>query len=185
MSWWQIVLIIAGAVSVGVGAGYLANRLLPVIIHHSKEFSRKSPAAPRVVAPPIEKIVQGPVERASEVAPSVPDLFAEIEHNRRLASAEWNGELQPFQTRVWDNLGDEGHLLPDEIKNELTEAYSDMSLANSITWLSTEMARRSSSLDESYLRLRSSVAERLNKTRAAWTRPGQTAKASHYETPAR
>lgn len=181
MSWWQIVLIIVGAVAVGVGVGYLVNRVLPVIIDYVKK-SRKPAVACPAAPPVIEKIVQGPVEKALEVPPNVPDLFAEIEQNRRLANAEWNGELQAFQTRVWDNLGDEARSLPVEVKNELSEAYSDMSLANSITWLSTEMARRSPSLDESYLRLRSSIAERLNKTRPALTRPGEAVKTSRPKT---
>jgi hypothetical protein len=93
----------------------------------------------------------------------VPDLFAEIETNRRIATKEWTGELQPFQTRAWDNRGEEVHSLAVEIRNELTEAYSDMALANSISWLSSEMSRRSPSLDESYTKLRTSVATRLNK----------------------
>jgi hypothetical protein len=95
----------------------------------------------------------------------VPDLFAEIEHNRRLAAEQWSGQLEPFQTSVWDNRGDEVHLLPPEIRNALGEAYSDMALANSITWLSTEMSRRSPSLDESYTKLRASIATRLSHVR--------------------
>jgi hypothetical protein len=38
------------------------------------------------------------------------------------------------------------------------------------------MGRRSQSLDESYLKLRSSVAERLNKVRLHLTYPGQQPK---------
>jgi hypothetical protein len=67
--------------------------------------------------------------------------------------------------------------MPANLRNELTEAYSDMALANSITWLSTEMGRRSQSLDESYLKLRTSVSDRLNRVRTQLTfPPGQQTK---------
>jgi hypothetical protein len=55
------------------------------------------------------------------------------------------------------------HSLPPDILAELADAYSDMALANSITWLSTEMSRRSPSLDDSYAKLKASVATRLNR----------------------
>ena len=157
MEWWQIVLIIVGAVAVGLGAGYLLNTLIVRTISSLKK-PRKRPA-PK--ARPSAAAVAAP----KQPEPSVPDLYAEIEYNRRLATGEWAGQLQSFQTHAWDNRGDEVHSLPAEVRTELTEAYSDMALANSITWLSTEMARRSPSLDDSYLKLRGSVATRLNKVR--------------------
>jgi hypothetical protein len=97
---------------------------------------------------------------------TVPDLFAEIENNRHIASQTRSGNLQPFQTKVWDTKREEVHLLPAELREELTQAYFDMSLANSIVWLATEMGRRSSSLDESYLKLCVSIADKLNRLKS-------------------
>jgi hypothetical protein len=152
VSWWQIVLVIVGSVVVGIAVGYLVNLLIVRTSSAIRYSKRRVPAKP--VSAPLPGI---PAE------PLVPDLFAEIETNRRIATKEWTGDLQAFQTRAWDNRGEEFHSLAVEIRNELTEAYSDMALANSISWLSSEMSRRSPSLDESYTKLRTSVATRLNK----------------------
>jgi hypothetical protein len=98
---------------------------------------------------------------------TVPDLFVEIESNRHIASQTRSGTLQAFQTKVWDTKRDEVDSLPAELREELTQAYFDMSLANSIVWLSTEMGRRSSSLDESYLKLCAGIADRLNRLKSS------------------
>ncbi len=159
MEWWQIVLIVVGAVAIGLAVGYLLNILVARLISALRK------TRPRPVRNP------GPISQASQpqVTPSVPDLFAEIEYNRRLAASEWSGQLQPFQTRVWDSRGEEVHSLAADVRSELSEAYSDMALANSITWLATEMSRRSPSLDDSYTKLRASVAARLNRARLLLT----------------
>jgi hypothetical protein len=162
VSWWQIVLIVGGAVVVGLAVGYVLNHL---IVKTTTAVNVKRGTGGHPVNPVTQQTPDAP--------PTVPDLFAEIEFNRRIASAEWKGELQPFQTRAWDNRGDEVHSLAAELRSELAEAYSDMSLANSITWLSTEMARRSPSLDESYLKLRINIAERLNRVKLQLTQPGR------------
>jgi hypothetical protein len=167
MAWWQIALIIVGAIVIGLAGGYLLNN---VIVRASAAMKK------REKAPVIEPAPQMAQEPPVTVEPSVPDLNAEIEYNRRIASSDWSGEPQPFVTRAWDNRGEEVHALPVDLRNELTEAYSDMALANSITWLSTEMGRRSQSLDESYLKLRSSVAERLNRVKLRLSHPGQPEK---------
>ncbi|OGO37486.1 MAG: hypothetical protein A2147_04955 [Chloroflexi bacterium RBG_16_57_8] len=166
MAWWQVVLIIVGAIVIGLTAGYVLNR---VIIRTSAAVKRPEKA-------PVRQPVPQAVYQPADVEPTVPDLYAEIEYNRRIASDDWKGEPQPFLTRAWDNRGEEVHSLPVQARNELTEAYSDMALANSITWLSTEMGRRSESLDESYLKLRSSVAERLNRVKLQLTYAGQAPK---------
>jgi hypothetical protein len=153
--WWQVTLIISGSIILGLGIGYLINIL---IVSISYSYQKSKTKVPHMIQP---ETVSNPVK----IEPSVPDLFTEIEFNRRIANKEWTGDLQPFQTRAWDNRGDEVHSLAAEIRNELSEAYSDMALANSISWLSTEMSRRSPSLDESYSKLRVSVANRLNKVR--------------------
>jgi hypothetical protein len=153
VEWWQIILIVAGAVVAGLVVGYLLNLLFSRIASRPKAVSVVPPHQPASPSEP------------RPTQPSVPDLYAEIDYNRRLATTEWSGQLQPFQTRAWDGRGDEIHSLAVDVRNELAEAYSDMALANSITWLSTEMERRSPSLDESYEKLRSSVATRLNHVR--------------------
>ena len=162
MVWWQIVLIVIVAVVAGLGVGYAFNKLIIHIMVALRKTKQR----------PVIKNTSVPVINHINTEPSVPDLFTEIEFNRRIATKEWTGELQPFQTRAWDNRGDEVHSLAVEIRNELTEAYSDMALANSISWLSTEMSRRSPSLDESYSKLKASVAARLNKVKLQLSEEG-------------
>lgn len=171
MVWWQIVLIVIAAVAAGLGVGYACNKL---IIHLMAALKKTKPR-------PVSKNVSLTVANHVNTEPSVPDLFAEIEYNRRIATKEWTGELQSFQTRAWDNRGDEVHSLAVEIRNELTEAYSDMALANSISWLSTEMSRRSPSLDESYSKLKASVAARLNKVRTQLSEEGSVTEIDHAQ----
>jgi hypothetical protein len=93
----------------------------------------------------------------------LPDLISEIENNRRIAAQPWSGTLFSFQTKVWDSNQDQLQLLPVNLREELKEAYFDISLANSIVWLATEMGRRSEHLDESYTKLCSGIAQRLSR----------------------
>jgi hypothetical protein len=159
LDWWQIFLIVGGAVALGLGVGFGVNVAIAKLSAKVRSPRKRSVAHPLSSA----KLVPSAKPEPELTPPSVPDLFAEIEYNRKLATGAWEGRLQPFVSRAWDNRGEEVHSLPPEIRNELTEAYSDMALANSITWLSTEMSRRSPSLDESYTKLRASVGTRLNR----------------------
>ena len=166
MAWWQVAIVIAGAVGIGLAAGYLINQIIV----------RASVVVRRQDKPPEVQTEVEPVPQVEKAKLTVQDLYEELENNRRIAIADWSGEPQPFVTRAWDDRGGEIHSLPAEVRTELAEAYSDMALANSITWLSTEMGRRSQSLDESYLKLRNSVADRLNRVKLHLTLPGEPAK---------
>ena len=168
MSWWQIALIILGAIMAGLLVGYLLNYLIVIIMARLRKKPANKPQTTAVIREPPKTTVK-PETAAVVLEPpktTVPDLFVEIENNQRIASQTWTGNLQPFQTKVWDTKRDEVHLLPAELREELTQAYFDMSLANSIVWLATEMGRRSSSLDESYLKLCASIADRLNRLKS-------------------
>jgi hypothetical protein len=164
VSWWQIALIILGAIMAGLLVGYLLNYLIVIITARLRKKPANKPQAAAVIREP-PKTMESPKTMEPPKA-TVPDLFVEIENNQRIASQTWTGNLQPFQTKVWDTKRDEVHLLPAELREELTQAYFDMSLANSIVWLATEMGRRSSSLDESYLKLCASIADRLNRLKS-------------------
>ncbi|MFC1893861.1 hypothetical protein ACFLYR_07565 [Chloroflexota bacterium] len=94
-----------------------------------------------------------------------PDLFEEVLNNHRIATEPWADQLQPFQTQMWEAHQGEVDKLPANLREELAQAYIDIRLANSIAWLSVEFGRRSPNLDESYKKLRTSIAERLGKIR--------------------
>jgi hypothetical protein len=245
VNWWQIVLIILGSISLGLGVGYLLNYLIVTITARLRKRAASQPQAaavirelpkamespkataplkpaeppkatespkataplkpaeppkamesprttvpPKATEPPKATVPPKPMEPLKATEPpkatappkateppkatvppktteppktTIPDLFDEIENNRRIASQTGSGNLQAFPTKVWDTKRDEVNSLPTELREELTQAYSDMTLANSIVWLATEMGRRSSSLDESYLKLCTGIADRLNR----------------------
>jgi len=93
---------------------------------------------------------------------TIPELLAEVENNHRIATESWAGKLLPFYTSVWDRSVEAVHTLPANLQGELRQAYVDMGLANSIVWLSTELGHRSHNLDESYIKLCTSIAARLD-----------------------
>ena len=166
MAWWQIILIVVGAIVLGLAVGYVLSILISRAIPAPSQRELKVKKAPvQDIKPPVVSLPPVTKPLYNSTSDSVSDLMAEIEYNRQISNGEWKGELQLFQTNVWDAKNDEVQKLPADLRNELNEAYSDMALANSITWLSTEMKRRSPSLDESYTRLRSSVCERINRTK--------------------
>ena len=122
----------------------------------AKQPVTTSPPSPQPSSPPSSSPPPKPI---------MPELISEIENNRRIAAQPWSGTLFSFQTRVWDSNQDQLQLIPANLREELKEAYFDISLANSIVWLATEMGRRSEHLDESYTKLCSGIAQRLSRIR--------------------
>ena len=62
--------------------------------------------------------------------------------------------------------------MPANLREDLTQAYVDMRLANSIVWLSTEIGHRSKNLDENYVKMCTNIAERLDRITALIKRSG-------------
>ncbi len=94
---------------------------------------------------------------------TVPDLLEELENNCKIATEPWTGKLLPFQTRMWDALQDKVDKLPNSFREDLAQVYVDIRLANNIVRLSTQFGHRSPDLDESYIKLCTSITERLNR----------------------
>ncbi|MFH1031323.1 MAG: hypothetical protein V1767_01950 [Chloroflexota bacterium] len=181
MVWWQGLLVILGfvvaAVPIGLLVGYIILRIQgkPWPLSRSRErgilnVEKVTPQVSPPVSPPI-KPPAPPVEFKSKLptpvvsaakAPEKPEALKEIEANLVIATAPWNGRPQPFRTEVWDKKSDEFNLLRAGLREELTEAYMDMRLANDLVWLLTDVGRRNKDLDESYIKLCAAVAERLN-----------------------
>jgi hypothetical protein len=143
----------------------------------------------QVSAPQAEKKVKTPAEiqealeefvkkrqpaypLSDPVKPHKTDFLLEVEANLAIATSPWTGKLLPFQTKIMDaNRGRIDSLLP-ELKESLTEAYTDMHLANTLVWLSMDVGHRSKDLDESYLKLCNKISERLAKSVTPLTRAG-------------
>jgi hypothetical protein len=123
---------------------------------------------PVIEEPVIEKpVIEEPVieEPATKkrVKVALPELLEEIVNNRRIATTPWEGKLLPFQTNTWETLQDNVNKVPANIHDDLAQIYIDIRLANSIVRLATDFNRRSGSLDESYKKLCTGIAKKLNR----------------------
>jgi hypothetical protein len=94
---------------------------------------------------------------------SLPALLEEVESNLQIAAKPWAGELFSFQTRIGDTLQDKANTFPANLQGSLAQIYIDIRLANSIVRLSQEFNRRSPNLDESYMKLCTSITEKINR----------------------
>ncbi len=194
MDWWQIILIILTAIVAGLLVGglisYLIARLLkkPFVIRHEmatvvaeqREFTVPGPIAKveskssmlRLLKKPFVKKPETTAVVAEQQKLAVPGLLAEVEGNLGIASKPWTGELLSFQTQVWDANQDGAHRLPADLRENITQAYVDIRLANSIVWLSTEIGHRSQTLDENYMKMCTNIAERLDRITTLLKRSG-------------
>ena len=113
-----------------------------------------------------KKMARQEAELVEEHLKSTADgLLAEVKNNRRIATEPLTDKLLPFQIDVWGTHQYEVNKLPANLRNELEQVYTDIRLANSIVWMSTEFNRRSQSLDDHYRQLCTSIAERLNRVK--------------------
>ena len=119
---------------------------------------------------PLNQIVPGKSEIINHKTISVREshkktrqtaFIRELETNLTIATAPWKDRPVPFQTTCWEakfekvEPGMASHL------QDLIQLYVDISLANNVVWLATEIGHRSKELDESYMKLCSGIAERI------------------------
>jgi len=160
MEWWQAVMILLATIVLGVFIGILLDYL-------SLRFILKRDASllstlTLLFAP--KKLKTDPVVEEQQNL-MAPDLLAEIEHNRNIASQPLREKLLPLETRVWEAQQHEVDKLPANLRYESQQVYIDIGLVNNLVWLSTEFGRRSPDLDKTYMRLCNIVAERLDRVK--------------------
>jgi hypothetical protein len=90
-------------------------------------------------------------------------LLTEIEANYRLAGKPLDDTMSAFETKTWDQDKEMSAKLPADVREDLSQAYVDMRLANSIVWLSTELGRQSDDLTQSYHKLCRNITNRLER----------------------
>jgi hypothetical protein len=122
----------------------------------STSESKKEPATTKDSASELKK-------ESATAKDSTSELLMEVEANSRIAATSSKDSLVAFQTKAWESKREEINTLPANIMEELTRAYSAISLANSLVWLAAETGRHSSSLDDQYAKLCKGIAERLDK----------------------
>lgn len=91
------------------------------------------------------------------------ELFLEIETNIATAKNPFTGKLLPFQTNVWDRSLYEIDILPANTLKELHEAYTDIRVTNELVWLSEVVGHIGKGMEGSYLKLCTSIADRLDR----------------------
>ena len=157
MEWWQIALILIASIIIGVAVGVLLRYLiLRFVPKHDITLPSASPLR-LIKKPRTSSVPEGLLKLTA------PDLLAEVKHNQKIATEPLGEKLLPFQTSAWDVHQYELNKLPSNLRDNLEQAYADMRLANSIVWVSTEFGRRTNNLDEKYVKLCNSIAERLDK----------------------
>ena len=91
------------------------------------------------------------------------ELIMEMEANLTIAGKPWENKLFSFQTKCWDSKHGESDLFLNAHYQEMIQLYVDIGLANNIVWLAAEINHRSKELDESYIKLCSSIAANIKK----------------------
>ena len=91
------------------------------------------------------------------------DLIVELEANLAIATRPLVDKLLSFRNSFSNIRCGENDLIFINNRKELIRLYVDIGLANNLVWLSTEFGYRSKEIDESYARLRESIAERIHR----------------------
>ena len=93
----------------------------------------------------------------------VVQLRREVSYNLSVATTPSNGKLEIFKTDCWDNNRNIAQTIPADYMDELTQAYLDIRLANTIVSLSNNIGQISPDLELAYLQLCNKIADRLRK----------------------
>ncbi len=167
MEWWQILLIGVASIIVGIFLGFFPSFLpkqfikMPEMNTFANYFKFKRSDKQRASAAVMEDQSKYPV----------PSLLEEVENNLKTATEPWTGKLLPFQSSKWNALQGEVNKLPADLQEELSQTYIDIRLANSVVRLSTEFDHTTYDLNQSYIKLRTSIAERLTKIKTLMEQP--------------
>lgn len=199
MNWWQLTLYFLGLVAISALLGLLLGYILRRLKNKPWPFSWPNNGNHNVLSPgkktviPVTRIPQNPstgnispgpfpkrvedynnkIKQPIVVKGTSNDkskLLIEIESNLKIAKLPQEGKLVTFNTTVFEANLRQSEFLPPELKDELAEAYTDMTLANVLVGLSTDIGSESREIHDSYARLCGKIAERLEKAVATLSR---------------
>jgi hypothetical protein len=128
-----------------------------------KPFNILESIAKEIPMIPVETPLIPIKEQSLDVREYGEEVFIELEHNLELAEKTLNGQLEVFETAVWDNKRNEFEMIDPERKWLITQAYTEMFLANNIVRLSNELGGDNGAMSSSYLELKSKIAEKLQR----------------------
>ena len=126
-----------------------SNKLKVFVHNHLDRRSIKTPTSP----PELHEPAKFPI----------PELLVEIEHNLKIITEFSGDNLLSLQSDVWDAHRYSAHRLPVNLREQLTEVYSDIHVLKQIAWFLTEFDYRSSFLNELYSERIPTIAERLQR----------------------
>jgi hypothetical protein len=109
---------------------------------------------------------------------SNPALLAEAEANAAIAKAPWKGKPSAFDTAVWDRGGSAVGSLRKDIRDQLSEAYIDIELANRLVWISEVGGRVTTETQANYTKLCARISERLDLVTSLAGRGGRVTQKS-------
>ena len=126
--------------------------------------------APQTNLKPVESISHGPVVTPKTNIPESDngtlsvnsDLVKELKTNQALATTPRGDKLISFQNKCWNTAHGRFEGLDVNIHQELIQLYADINSANHIVWMGNEIGHRSQDLNENYLKLRTSIANRIS-----------------------
>jgi len=81
--------------------------------------------------------------------------------NLTIATAPWKRQADAFSNSLLDAKLEKVEPSLMSHLQDLIQLYVDISLANNVVWLETEIGHRSKELDESYIKLCSGIAQRI------------------------
>lgn len=184
MATWQAILIILGALVIGSVLGIVTIRLISRSRlsqdnyyqadrkNHVASISKKSIPPELTSKTPLinstedklELMLQERIKSMPSIQPAPNDnsgLLAELMHNLSIATKQPNGKLLLFQTNCWDKDHNVSETSLNNYREELTQAYTDIHLANMLVSLSNDLGHTSLDLEQSYLQLCTKIAARL------------------------
>jgi hypothetical protein len=135
------------------------------------ESVASKPVAPPPRAEPF-KSAEASAPRPEPVPVHKSELVKEVEGNLATAVTASSGKMSAFQSGAFDSSRSRLNSISDDLADMLTEAYTDIRLANTLVWLSKDLGRQSNEMESGYLRLCGKISERLQKALPELLRAG-------------
>lgn len=92
----------------------------------------------------------------------IPELYTEIEHNRKIATEFSDGNLLPLQTSIWDTRHHLVNDLPANLRSAIEQVYTDIKMLNKLVWLANELDSQGANLND-YKKLLAYIAKQIDK----------------------
>jgi hypothetical protein len=89
------------------------------------------------------------------------ELMREVGDNLTIAAAAVKGKLVSFHSEIMYAHSSRLNALSSQVREDLSEAYKDIRLANTLVWLSRDMGRQSREMESGYLQLCNKISEHL------------------------